>query len=58
MCTENLQERKELIYALYNDRKLSDLPKITQVNIFHNRDSFQFLSFLITRVCVSYCSLH
>ncbi|KAH6760152.1 alpha/beta-Hydrolases superfamily protein [Perilla frutescens var. hirtella] len=30
MCTENLQERKELIYALHKDRKLSDLPKITQ----------------------------
>ncbi|CAA0841811.1 alpha/beta-Hydrolases superfamily protein [Striga hermonthica] len=30
MCTENFQERKELIYALYKNRKLSDLPKITQ----------------------------
>ncbi|KZV44492.1 Alpha/beta-Hydrolases superfamily protein isoform 1 [Dorcoceras hygrometricum] len=30
MCTENLQERKELIYALHKDRKLSDLPKIMQ----------------------------
>ncbi|XP_051127451.1 uncharacterized protein LOC127248923 [Andrographis paniculata] len=30
MCTENLQERKELIYALHKDRKLSDLPKISQ----------------------------
>ncbi|XP_022773876.1 uncharacterized protein LOC111316131 isoform X1 [Durio zibethinus] len=30
MCTENLQERKELIQALHKDRKLSDLPKITQ----------------------------
>lgn len=30
MCTENLQERKGLIYALHKDRKLSDLPKITQ----------------------------
>ncbi|KAL7143965.1 hypothetical protein ABFS83_08G227000 [Erythranthe nasuta] len=30
MNTENFQERKELIYALQRDRKLSDLPKITQ----------------------------
>ncbi|KAL3845155.1 hypothetical protein ACJIZ3_002558 [Penstemon smallii] len=30
MCTENLQERKELIYAVHKDRKLSNLPKITQ----------------------------
>ncbi|PIN09930.1 putative hydrolase/acyltransferase (alpha/beta hydrolase superfamily) [Handroanthus impetiginosus] len=30
MCTENFQERKELIHALLKDRKLSDLPKITQ----------------------------
>ncbi|CAL5323823.1 unnamed protein product [Camellia sinensis] len=30
MCTEYLQERKELIQALHKDRKLSNLPKITQ----------------------------
>lgn len=30
MCTVNHQERKELIEALHNNRKLSDLPKITQ----------------------------
>ncbi|KAG8383541.1 hypothetical protein BUALT_Bualt04G0024300 [Buddleja alternifolia] len=30
MCSENFQERKELIYALHKDRKLADLPKITQ----------------------------
>ncbi|KAJ9670120.1 hypothetical protein PVL29_026584 [Vitis rotundifolia] len=30
MCTEHLQERRELIMALYKDRKLSNLPKITQ----------------------------
>lgn len=30
MCTENLQEKKGLIHALHKDRKLSDLPKITQ----------------------------
>lgn len=30
MCTENRQERKELIEALHKDRKLSNLPKITQ----------------------------
>ncbi|XP_038997956.1 uncharacterized protein LOC120123003 [Hibiscus syriacus] len=30
MCTEYFQERKELIQALHKDRKLSDLPKITQ----------------------------
>ncbi|KAH7520526.1 uncharacterized protein LOC107425299 [Ziziphus jujuba] len=30
MCTEYLQERKELIHALHKDRKQSDLPKITQ----------------------------
>lgn len=31
MCTVNHQERKELIETLHNTRKLSDLPKITQV---------------------------
>lgn len=31
MCTENLQERRELIEALHKNRKLSDLPRITQV---------------------------
>ena len=31
MCTEYLQERKELIVALHKDRKLANLPKITQV---------------------------
>ncbi|KAK9272258.1 hypothetical protein L1049_002629 [Liquidambar formosana] len=30
MCTEYIQERKELIETLHKDRKLSDLPKITQ----------------------------
>ncbi|KAK8653570.1 hypothetical protein V6N13_127563 [Hibiscus sabdariffa] len=30
MCIEYFQERKELIQALHKDRKLSDLPKITQ----------------------------
>ncbi|WOG93891.1 hypothetical protein DCAR_0313179 [Daucus carota subsp. sativus] len=30
MCTENLQERRELIEALHKNRKLSDLPRITQ----------------------------
>ncbi|XVF58998.1 hypothetical protein PTKIN_Ptkin07bG0238600 [Pterospermum kingtungense] len=30
MCTEYREERKELIQALHKDRKLSDLPKITQ----------------------------
>uniref|UniRef100_A0A7N1A9R9 AB hydrolase-1 domain-containing protein n=1 Tax=Kalanchoe fedtschenkoi TaxID=63787 RepID=A0A7N1A9R9_KALFE len=30
MCSENLQERKELIHALHNGRKLSQLPKIQQ----------------------------
>ncbi|KAL2454554.1 alpha/beta-Hydrolases superfamily protein [Abeliophyllum distichum] len=30
MCVENFQERKELVYALHKDRKLSDLPKISQ----------------------------
>ncbi|KAK7399565.1 hypothetical protein VNO78_10750 [Psophocarpus tetragonolobus] len=30
MCTEYCQERKELIQTLYKDRKLSNLPKITQ----------------------------
>ncbi|XP_027366925.1 monoacylglycerol lipase ABHD6-like [Abrus precatorius] len=30
MCTENRQERKELIEALHKDRKLANLPKITQ----------------------------
>ncbi|KAK6150401.1 hypothetical protein DH2020_015333 [Rehmannia glutinosa] len=37
MCSENFQERKELIYALHKDRKLSDLPKITQRVSFHYR---------------------
>ncbi|CAK9145031.1 unnamed protein product, partial [Ilex paraguariensis] len=30
MCTTYIQERTELIEALHKDRKLSDLPKITQ----------------------------
>ncbi|KAG8641010.1 monoacylglycerol lipase ABHD6 [Manihot esculenta] len=30
MCTEYRQERKELIQALHKDRKLSNLPKISQ----------------------------
>ncbi|KAJ8769661.1 hypothetical protein K2173_005264 [Erythroxylum novogranatense] len=30
MCTEHRQERKELIQDLHKDRKLSNLPKITQ----------------------------
>ncbi|KAK7318626.1 hypothetical protein RJT34_03329 [Clitoria ternatea] len=30
MCTEYRQEKKELIEALHNDRKLSNLPKINQ----------------------------
>lgn len=30
MCTEYVEEKKELIRALIKDRKLSDLPKITQ----------------------------
>ncbi|KAF5480867.1 hypothetical protein F2P56_001576 [Juglans regia] len=30
MCSEQFQEKKELIQALHKDRKLSDLPKITQ----------------------------
>jgi len=33
MCTENVKEKKELLYALINGRKLSDLPKINQVKI-------------------------
>ena len=34
MCTEHLQERRELIMALHKDRKLSNLPKITQVGVY------------------------
>lgn len=30
MCTENREERKQLILALHNDRKLANLPKINQ----------------------------
>lgn len=30
MCTENRQERKELVHVLHKNRKLEDLPKITQ----------------------------
>lgn len=30
MCSEYIEERKELIQALHKDRKLSNLPKITQ----------------------------
>ncbi|KAM7517472.1 hypothetical protein LguiB_016434 [Lonicera macranthoides] len=30
MCTEYLQEKRELILALHKDRKLSNIPKITQ----------------------------
>lgn len=31
MCTEYREEKKQLIYALHKDRKLSNLPQITQV---------------------------
>jgi len=31
MCTDFRQEKEELIQALHKDRKMSDLPKITQV---------------------------
>ncbi|KAK6923389.1 Alpha/beta hydrolase fold-1 [Dillenia turbinata] len=30
MCTEYVEERKQLIHTLHKDRRLSDLPKITQ----------------------------
>ncbi|KAJ4767633.1 alpha/beta-Hydrolases superfamily protein [Rhynchospora pubera] len=30
MCTENVKEKTELLYALINGRKLADLPKINQ----------------------------
>ncbi|KAF7070611.1 hypothetical protein CFC21_076116 [Triticum aestivum] len=30
MCTENVKEKTELLYALISGRKLSDLPKINQ----------------------------
>ncbi|CAN6305366.1 unnamed protein product [Urochloa humidicola] len=30
MCTENVKEKTELLHALINGRKLSDLPKISQ----------------------------
>lgn len=32
MCTENVKEKTELLYALINGRKLVDLPKINQVS--------------------------
>jgi len=33
MCTDNVKEKTELLYALISGRKLSDLPKISQVMI-------------------------
>ena len=33
MCTDNVKEKTELLYALISSRKLSDLPKISQVMI-------------------------
>ncbi|XP_078164398.1 uncharacterized protein LOC144559260 [Carex rostrata] len=30
MCTENVKEKRELLYALINGRKLAELPKINQ----------------------------
>jgi len=30
MCTDNVKEKTELLYALISSRKLSDLPKISQ----------------------------
>jgi hypothetical protein len=33
MCTENVKEKTELLYALINGRKVSDVPKISQVRI-------------------------
>jgi hypothetical protein len=32
MCTENVKEKTELLYALINGRKLVDLPKINKVS--------------------------
>ena len=42
MCTENVKEKTELLYALISGRKLSDLPKINQVLIcdLHNHLAF------------------
>ncbi|CAM0957078.1 unnamed protein product [Alopecurus aequalis] len=34
MCTENVKEKTELLYALISGRKLSDLPKINQDRVF------------------------
>lgn len=36
MCTEYVEEKKELLRAIAKDRKLSDLPKISQVSIMFN----------------------
>lgn len=53
MCTENLQQRRELIEALHKDRKLSNLPKITQVANFFNN----FYTFGNVPACLQHLSL-
>lgn len=41
MCTEYVQEKKELIFALHKDRKLSNLPRITHPTLIIWGDSDQ-----------------
>ncbi|KAH9621169.1 hypothetical protein KSS87_019562 [Heliosperma pusillum] len=45
MCTEHRDERKQLIAALHNDRKLANLPKINQATliIWGEHDQFRIL---------------
>lgn len=42
MCTENVKEKTELLYALINGRKLAELPKINQVSFSAIKLEFYF----------------
>lgn len=49
MCTEYRQEKKELIQALHDDKKQSNLPKITQVFSSFYSSMVQLILFLFSR---------
>ncbi|XP_028119908.1 uncharacterized protein LOC114317404 [Camellia sinensis] len=59
MCTEYLEERKALIRALHQDRKLSDLPSITQLFFFYHPPTLtlkpHFIFFIINH---TFCKAH
>lgn len=55
MNREHVEEKKELVHALGKDRKLSELPKIPQVN-FLLSSLTPLHSFSPILCTISYCS--